>query len=338
MSNEDETGKRLSEKDMETPEQREAERAESLAEFRRFAEPMLDEVYAESRLPFDLPRDVVIARVTERIFDAIVEQQLQFDPDFMMAATEVVGRINEIEGNHFVVGKYPIDVLRHHLAEAMDVKSGVDVAEIDWTKRKMEEDYQSTTGKTLSEWAQEYRQSHPDASVDLVEQSSQVADIFNKDYDNHSLTVGHFTDVLREHIQAAGISEISTDEALKVLVENGFVVPIQWKEEYAEHDDGKTLITAIESINKELQTAEIVQTLEATYADLSAEEQQAAPIGANDILAVASLEMEIPETWEECDEGTQKAVRAAMKELAEKLGGKLGSSKGVPIIKFGAKK
>jgi len=44
--------------------------------------------------------------------------------------------------------------------------------------------------------------------------------------------------------------------------------------------------------------------------------------------------MEIPKTWEECDDETRSVINDIMKQLASNLGGKLGESKGEPVIKF----
>lgn len=325
----------ISEEEKETPEQR-AEKAERLVEFRRFAEPMLAQIYVEGKTPFGLPQDEVVGKVSERIFDRIASENLHADPDFLAAATEVAAAVNSVTESNFVVGKDPVDVLRYYLAEAVGVDSGVDVAEIDYVKKLMEQNYQIATGKTLLEWAQEYHQGHLEADVNL-EQSSKAADIFNRDYSDHALNAGNLTTVLKEYAKTSGVNNVDIREALKVLAGSGYVVPTEWNDEYAKLYDGEILISAIESINKELQTDEIVQALEASYKDLPEEELKSTSIGANDVLAVASLDVDIPDTWEACDGETQKVVKAAMKELAAKLGGKLGSSKGAPVIKFETK-
>jgi hypothetical protein len=320
----------LSEEDMQTPEQR-AERAERLADFRNFAEPMLAPIYSEGKTPFGLSRDMVIAKTTERIFSRVEEENLQPDHEFMSAATEVVTVINTQVKVPFVVGKYQVNVLRHYLAKAAGVNSDVDLADVNFTMKTMEANYQAATGRTLEEWAKDYIAEHPNVQIDQT-QNLGIAQLFNDDYNQHSLTASHFATVLREH---SITGELDINDALKVLLEKGFIVPEEWSEEYAGHADGQTLLEAIENMNEELQIAEIVQTLESSYVEfVPAEELPANPIEVKNVLTVASLGTDIPENWGECDDRIKAVIKAAMKELAYKLGGKLGTSKGAPIIKF----
>jgi len=316
---------------METPEQR-AEKAERLREFRELSDVMLDQFYSEGKTPFNIPREEALAKSAERTFRAVEGEGLEVDVEFLKDAQSVLEAVNTASGRDFVVGEYPLAVLEYHLALAAGEEPSTEL-DIGYIRGEMEKHYKKTTGQTLENWARAYHEAHPDKTIDTKANLSFIK-AFENDFEGHKFNEANLAKSFREFARDQGVDTLTPDVVMKLLAEKGFIVPSEWKEEFTEIEDGKTVITAIENAKRSLQMEEIILELEGAYADLPREDLVGTTITAKDVLAVTSFGAEVPENWNECDEQTQKVVSSVLSALAKSLGGKLGKSKGEPIVKL----
>lgn len=333
----------LKKEEMKTPEQRakeaatetgeENERAERLENLRRLAEPMLDQYYQESKTPFGIPRDQAMKHVSERIFDKAEAAELNVDYDFLQRANEVMQVINEASGHHYTLTRAALEVIEHHLQTAASGESNIDLVDVAYIAGEMGRHFKKATGATLAEWAVEYQKVHGDQARDM-DTNVQLMKIFDQDIGSHVLSQSNLRTIFRGYAGRAGIDQLTPDAALKMLQERRFLVPEEWKDEFAENEDGREILEAIENVRREIQIEEIITTLEGNYEGLSPEDRKSRPITVGDVLAVASFEGGAPENWADCDDNIKKIITAALKELAENLDGKVGKNKGEPIVKF----
>ena len=158
--------------------------------------------------------------------------------------------------------------------------------------------------------------------------------MFERDYDSFVISTGNLAKVFLEYARENGIEGLGSNTALQILSEKGFIVPEKWQNSFVELPEGRELLNAIENVQRKFHPEEIITTLEGVYGDFTKEELRTNPITVGDVLGVISVTMEIPKTWEECDDETRSVINDIMKQLASNLGGKLGESKGEPVIKF----
>jgi len=333
----------LKKDEMKTPEQRakeaatetgeENERAERLENLRRLAEPMLDQYYQEGKTPFGIPREQAIKHVSERIFDEAEAAKLNVDYDFLQRANEVMQAINEASGQHYTLTRAALEVIEHHLQTAASGESNINLADVAYIAGEMGKHFKKATGATLAEWAVEYQKVHGDQTRDM-DTSVKLMKIFDQDVGGHLLSQSNLRVIFSGYAEREGIDQLTPDAALKMLQERRFLVPEEWKDEFAENEDGREILEAIENIKREIQVEEIVTTLEGNYKWLSPEDRKSKPITVEDVLAIASFEGGAPESWADCDDNIKKIITGALKVLAENLDGKVGKSKGKPVVKF----
>jgi len=316
----------LSAEEMKTPEQR-----ERLERLRELVEPMVEIYWREGETPFGIEKARVIDRITERRFEAMGAESLEPDYEFWQESSRVMAQIEVGTGQHKPLGEYPLMVLQYHLAKARGVETDESVKDY-FIAKEMEEGYKKATGRSLSDWATEYAESHPEETD--FESIKKTIGVFERDYDSFELSTGNLTKVLFEYVRENGTEDLDPNTALQILSEKGFTVPEQWQDSFGELPEGRKLLDVIENVERKFHAEEVITTLEGVYRDFSQEELQANPITVRDILGVASMTMKIPETWDECDNEMKRIMNDIMKQLASNLGGKLGKSKGEPVIKF----
>lgn len=317
---------------VEKPEEQ-AEKAEKIKEFQRLAEPMFDQFYSEGKTPFGIPRTEAIEKFSARAFVQVEKAELNLDNDFLERMTEFIRAINDATGQHYTLGKTTLQVVEYHLQIAAGKEPDIDIEGIRYLDGQMNQGLLKATGVDLDQWAQEYLKVHGEEVRD-IKTNERFIDILSRDFYAHEYNQGKLVKMLKEYAKENGADSLNPQVALELLKENGSIVPEEWRDELAEHQDGKELLEAIENAKKGIQVEQITDTLESNYSDLSAEDRAANPITTDDVIAVASFEEEISVTWVLCDDQTKKMIKNIMSELANRLGGKLGTSKGEPIVKF----
>jgi len=311
---------------MKTPEQR-----EKLERLRGLIESIVERYWQEGETPFGIEKDQVVDRITERRFEVMEAENLEPDYEFWQQASEVMAQIDEGTGQHNPLGEYPLMVLQYHLSNARGLEIDESVKDY-FIAKVMEKGYKKATDRSLSDWVAEYVGSHPEETD--FESIRKTIGVFERDYDSFVISTGNLAKVFLEYARENGIEGLGSNTALQILSEKGFIVPEKWQNSFVELPEGRELLNAIENVQRKFHPEEIITTLEGVYGDFTKEELRTNPITVGDVLGVVSVTMEIPKTWEECDDETRSVINDIMKQLASNLGGKLGESKGEPVIKF----
>ena len=332
--------KGVSKKDMETPEQRKREaetgledneRAERLEQFRPVAEGLLDHYFEEGRISFGIDREQAAEIVTERIFDQVEASELDVDYTYLQRITEVLAAINEGSKEPYEMTRATLEVIEYHLQVAAGEQPEPTI--YTYLEGEMDKRLKKTTGVGLAEWAQEYHKVHGDETRS-PEDNLAFIDITEADYNTHVQSESNLRRIFTEFAESEGIEQLDPQTAIRLLRERGFVVPEEWKEEYAENDDGARIIEVIHGLERKMQFDDISASIEGGYEFLTPEEKANTPVTVANFLEAASLEDAVPESWADCDGQLKQIIKNKMKEIADHLGGKLGTTKGEPIVRF----
>jgi len=330
--------------EMKTPEQRAKEASQNfedlddvegtkrLEEYRRMSEPMIGYLYPEGKTPFGLPRDEVIARAAERTFPQVESAELKLNAEFLQDVVEVLDDINDQSGKHYALGEYALGVFSYHLALARGESSEFDISQAAFLETEFNKYLKSATGETLDDWAKKYAEGHSE-DIQFAD-TNRFLKIHNADFESHKFNGPNLTKLFTEHLTNNDLQSLTPDEALEILISKGYIVPSEWKEDYADNEDGKVLLEAIDNAERKNKVAEVISVLGQSFEDLPAEELKSMQITVGDVLAVASFDVETLLSWNDCDEPTKKTVTDILKQLATNLGGSFGKSKGEPVVKF----
>ena len=330
----------VSKKDMETPEQRKREvktgledneRAERLEQFRPIAEGLLDHYFEEGKISFGIDREEATEIVTGRIFDQVEASKLEVDYTYLQRITEVLAAINEGSKEPYEMTRATLEVIEYHLQVAAGEQPEPTI--YTYLEGEMDKRLKKTTGVGLAEWAQEYHKVHGDETRS-PEDNLAFIDITEADYNAHVQSESNLRRIFTEFAESEGIEQLDPQTALQLLRERGFVVPEEWKEEYAENDDGARIIEVIHGLERKMQFDDISASIEGGYEFLTPEEKANTPVTVSNFLEAASLEGAVPESWADCDGQLKQIIKNKMKEIADHLGGKLGTAKGEPIVRF----
>ena len=320
-----------SDENIETLEQQ--EKAEKLAEFKKIAEPMFDQYYEEGKTPFGIAKSEALDKFSARVYPQVEAAELNLDNEFLQRMTELIQAINDATGQHYTLGKTTLQVVEYHLQIAAGKEPDIDIEGIRYLEGQMNQGLIKATGVDLYRWASEYLKVHGEEVRD-TKTNERFVDILSKDFYAHEYNQPKLIKMLKDYAKENGLESLTPQVALNLLKEKGTIVPEEWKEELADHPDGKELLEAIENAKKGIQVEQITDTLEANYQDLSPEDRVASPITVADVIEVASFEEDMPLAWTLCDDTEKKMIKNILSELASRLGGKLGTSKGEPIVKF----
>ncbi|MCX6810631.1 MAG: hypothetical protein NTY30_02775 [Candidatus Berkelbacteria bacterium] len=323
----------ISDADKSTPEQREAEKAERLAEFRQLTDPIMDKYWQEGDTPFGIPRDEVMAKISARRFEAVEAAEIQYDAAFFGDVQAIVVRINEVSGQNNYLGTYPVWALENQIAIARGEEPKIDPAEVGYITSQIEKYFKQAVGVTLQEWATEYAKTHKDF-VYNPETDKTFFDTLEKDYNTHILNLGNLIRVLSEYARGQGIQEVNIEAAMQVLSDQGFVVPAQWSEEYAELSEGQDILNAIQKLPERLLQLEVADEITGNLEALSPEDLAVTVIDSTAVLKVISENYPVPDNWNACDRKTKDLVIGVIEGISERLGGKVTKKKGEPKLNF----
>lgn len=334
----------ISDEDKKTSEQREGERAERLEGLKKFLDPILEQRYQEGYMPFDLPRDQVLHRAEERILPKIESVGAEINPEFLSDVQSVIDIMNSVKGDHYTLNSTSFLVISSHLIHAAgepDSDEVPDLSDVAFLAGEMDKLLRAASGQSLAEWAKAYVENHKDRhwkqyAMEYLNSLSALV-VLADDESQYRYELHNLVRALSQDAKNQEIRKLDPNSALSILFNRGFIVPSEWKEEFSETWDGKELLLAIDKANSRLLLDNITDALEATYSDLPTDELGKLTLNADEILVAVSTSVEVPATWAECDDSTRKAVSEAMKKLVIKLKGKLGKSKGMPVIKFESK-
>lgn len=328
-------------KDMKTPEQREregaeetvedTERAERLEQFRPIAEGLLDHYFEEGKVSFGMDRDEAAEVVTGRIFDQAESSDIEFDYTYLQRVTEVLAAINEGSSTPYEMTRATLEVIEYHLQVAAGEQPEPTIYK--FMNDEMDKRLRATTGVGLAEWAVEYQKVHGEETRN-PEANLAFIDITEADYNAHVQSESNLRRIFAEYVENEGIDQLNPQTALTLLRERGFVVPKEWKDEYADQDDGARIVEVIQGLEREIQFDDISTSIEGGYESLTDEEKANTPVTVTNFLEAASIEGDVPESWTDCDSRLKGIIKREMQNLADRLGGKLGTTKGEPIVRF----
>lgn len=311
----------------------EIEASEEKERFRALSEPIIGRFYPEGQIPFGISHEEAMRHVPDRILEKVRQEGVNVDMEFLQDVQSVLDPINAVGKNNFSLGVTSVTVIEYHLRSARGIDPGIDIGSVAFLKGEMEKAYKKQTGRTLSQWAVEYVKTHQEGA-DNLESAAALFKVYDQDFDGFRYTVSNLARIISLYAREMGMIDINAVKVMPILHKWGFLVPAEWRDEYSSTEDGKTLLSAIEKARRKLQEEDLADALSVSLETRSADELRLTPFTANDVLAMASFDNDVPENWNDCDAEVKRSVINAMKVAAEHLGAIVADTEEGPVITF----